>query len=112
MPLAIRDEPLPLVEDENDNGLIKIRGTRITLDIVVTAFLAGETAEEIVEQYDTLSLADVYSVVGYYLHHRAEVNEYLRVRREEANALRQEIERRIPRDGLRERLLARRATQP
>jgi hypothetical protein len=29
------------------------------------AFLEGATAEEIVEQYPSLQLADVYSVIGY-----------------------------------------------
>lgn len=106
MPLALREQPVPLVQDES--GVIKVRGTRITISLVLNAFLEGNTAEEIVDQYDTLALADVYSIIAFYLNNRAEVDEYLRSRREHAEQLREEIEKKFPRAGRRERLLARR----
>lgn len=45
-------------------------------------FEAGAAPEEIVEQLDTLSLADVYLVRGYCLRHADEVRKYLRERAE------------------------------
>ncbi|MEO0869309.1 MAG: DUF433 domain-containing protein, partial [Cyanobacteria bacterium J06642_11] len=40
----------------------------------------GATAEEIVEQYPSLQLADVYSVISYYLRRKTEVDAYLKIR--------------------------------
>lgn len=57
-------ETLPLEMDAH--GVIRVGKTRVTLDTVVAAFDEGATAEEIVQQYPTLLLADVYSVIGYY----------------------------------------------
>jgi uncharacterized protein (DUF433 family) len=101
--------PLPLITDEN--GVIRISKTRVTLDTVVTAFLEGSTAEEIGEQYPSLQLADIYSVICYYLQHQAEVDIYLRERQHLALDIRQEAEKRFNPIGIRDRLLARRAQQ-
>jgi uncharacterized protein (DUF433 family) len=46
----------------------------VTLDTIVAAFDAGATAEEIAQQYSSISLADVYSVITYYLRHQTEVS--------------------------------------
>lgn len=98
---------VPLITDSK--GVIRVDGTRVTLDTVATAFRSGATAEEIVQQFPTLSLADVYQVIAYYLQHAAEVDAYLETRQKEAASLRQEIETRFDPRGLRARLLARRA---
>ena len=66
------------------------------------------TPEEIVYQYPTLRLADVYIVIGYYLQHRVEVESYLRQREQLANEVRQQNEARFEPYGVRDRLLARR----
>lgn len=50
-------EPVPLYADED--GVVRVGGTRVTLDSVVAAFRLGETAEGIVESYPALCLADV-----------------------------------------------------
>ncbi|MHC5717977.1 MAG: hypothetical protein ACYTX0_39255 [Nostoc sp.] len=42
--------PIPLVTDAN--GVVRINKARVTLDTVVTAFLKGATAEEIVRFVD------------------------------------------------------------
>jgi len=65
----------------------------------------GETPEEIALSYGSISLADVYATIAYYLRHTAEVDEYLRKREK----IRREIQPRFPTAGLRERLLARAA---
>ncbi len=67
----------------------------------------GATPEEIVEQYPVFALADVYYVIGYYLRHRAEVDEYLSQQKAIATEIRQKIEARADSTGLREKLLAR-----
>lgn len=99
-------EPPPLVEAEG--GLLRVKGTRVTLDTVVSAYQKGSTAEEIVSKYPSLKLADVYQVIGFYLRHGAEVDEYLAERHRIAAKVRAENEARCPPEGIRARLLARR----
>ncbi len=97
--------------EQTAEGVFRITGTRVTLDTVVSAFLHGATAEEIVLRYPTLSLADVYAVVGYYLQYQADVDTYLQQRQHRADLMRAEHEARFPPDGIRARLLARRAAK-
>jgi uncharacterized protein (DUF433 family) len=99
-------EPLPLAADPD--GVVRVGGTRVTLDTLVAAFREGMTPEGIVEQYPTLGLADVYSVIGYYLSHSDEVDGYLRSRQQLAADVRHENEARFDPKGIRDRLLARR----
>jgi uncharacterized protein (DUF433 family) len=97
-------ETIPLETDED--GVIRISQTRVTLDTIVTAFKDGATAEEIAQQYPTVSLADVYYVIGYYLHRKDEVEAYLRKRNQEADELQNQMEARFNPVGIRERLTA------
>lgn len=99
-------QPVPLASDAD--GVIRVAGTRVTLDTVARAFERGATAEEIVQQYPVLPLADVYSVLGYLLRHQAEVAAYLTARGEQRAAVRRENERRLDPVGIRARLLERR----
>jgi hypothetical protein len=66
------------------------------------------TPEGIVQQYPSLRLAEVYSVIGYVLNHAEEVETYLRDRQGLAQAVRRENEARFDPVGVRDRLLARR----
>jgi hypothetical protein len=66
--------------------------------------------ERIAVQYPSVSLADVCAVVGFYLRHREHVDAYLEERRRQAATVRQENERRFPPEGVRDRLMERRAT--
>jgi len=102
---AIAAHPVPLATDAD--GVIRVGGTRVTLETVVGAFEAGESAEEIAASYPALSLADVYETIAYYLRHRSDVGSYLAERRAEASAIQREIESRPGYTDLRERLLAR-----
>jgi uncharacterized protein (DUF433 family) len=104
--IAKNEEKIPLSTDRD--GVIRIGGTRVTLDTVVAAFGSGSTPEEIVQQYPSLRLADVYSVIGYFLHHREEIEEYLERRRGEATEVRKQNEQLHDTSGIRERLLSRR----
>src|SRR6267142_1789851 len=100
---------VPLREDAD--GVIRIGATRVTLDSLVKAFDEGGTAEEIVQQYPALELADVYAVIGYYLRHRELVNRYLKTKETEAARIKQENQKRFSPQSIRERLLARRNTK-
>jgi uncharacterized protein (DUF433 family) len=105
MALTLTAELVPLRTDRD--GAVRVGSTRVTLDTVVTAFHEGMTAEGIVEQYPSLRLADVYSVIGYYLSHQEEVEAYLQARETQAAQVRAENERRFSPIGVRDRLLAR-----
>ncbi len=97
-------ENVPLALDKN--GVIRMGNTRVSLDSVVAAYKTGYSAEEIVLQFDSLKLADVYSVLGYYLHHQPQLDQYLAQQDEKAYSLRKEIEARQGPSAVRERLLA------
>src|SRR5438093_3674215 len=102
-------KPPPLRVDED--GTIRVGATRVTLDTVITAFSNGASAEEIVMKYPTLDLTDVYAVITYYRWHPDEVEAYLEQRRQQAAEIRQKMEALFPPQGVRERLLARRANK-
>ena len=46
-------------------GLPCIRGTRITVSAVLGQLAAGRTAEQVIEDYPQLELADVYAALEY-----------------------------------------------
>jgi uncharacterized protein (DUF433 family) len=95
--------PLSLGSD----GVIRVAGTRVTLDTVAEAFREGSTPEEIIQQYPSLELADVYSVLGNMLRHHDEVAAYLGERAENRSAIGVENERKFNPEGIRARLSAR-----
>ncbi|MEX0704916.1 MAG: DUF433 domain-containing protein [Planctomycetales bacterium] len=109
------NELLPLHADRppfrvDEGGAVRIGNSRVSLDVVVQQYENGMTPEDMVRAYDTLALADVHSVIAYYLRHRDEVRGYLKRREEEAEALRAKIETERPRVS-REELLARRSAR-
>jgi uncharacterized protein (DUF433 family) len=96
-------EKIPLRTDTH--GTIRVGATRVTLSSVIACFDRGATPEEIVDSFNTLHLADIYSIIGYYLRHEAEVKTYLKKERKEGEALRKEIEAKLPTNPLRECLV-------
>jgi len=109
MSLVIDTDPIPLKADQD--GVVRVAGTRVTLDTIVTAFQQGATPEEIAEQFPTVPLPDIYAVISFYLRHRAEVEAYLEEGRQQAEAIRRVHESCLDRQAVRDRLLARRAGQ-
>ena len=107
MVLLTAADTLPLETDAD--GVVRVSHTRVTLDTIVQAFTEGATAEEIAQQYPVVPLADIYSVIGYYLRRRAHVDAYLQERHQQADQVRQQNEARHDPAGIRERLLGRRA---
>ncbi len=98
-------EPVPLSLDSDQ--VIRVGGTRVTLETVIDTFNTGAAPEEIAYDFPVLRLDDVYAVITYYLRHRSEVESYLELRRAEAEACRKRIEKICPQDGIRDRLLQR-----
>lgn len=106
MNISLVSKPVPLHFD--GAGVLRVGGTRVSLDSVIAAFHDGATPEEIAQQYDALSLADVYAVISFYLDHTSDLNSYLAARRAQRAQLQQEIEVHHTPHGIRQRLLARR----
>ncbi len=93
-------------------GRYRVGNTRVLLDMVVHAFDDGATAEQIVQSFDSLSLADAYGAIAYYLHHRDEVHRYLAEMEKQADEIRKKFEERQGDMRLiRDRLLARKASE-
>jgi uncharacterized protein (DUF433 family) len=109
MTLATTTEVIPF--RVGADGVARVGGTRVTLDTVIAAFSDGATAEEIAQQYPSLNLADVYYVIGYYLRRPSEVEAYLRQRKAQLEVVRKQNESRFDPQGVRDRLLARRASR-
>ena len=105
MAFSIETQTVPIEADQY--GAMRIAGTRVTLDTVVAAFEQGATAEEIAQQYPSLDLADVYSVISFYLRRRSAIMDYLVRRQQQAQIMRKQNEQRFDPHGIRDRLIAR-----
>jgi uncharacterized protein (DUF433 family) len=106
---ALQIQPIPLPVALDADGVARVGGTRVTLDTLVHAFLRGATAEEIAQQYPSLSLSDIYAAISFYLQNQYAVDRYLEQRAKKAKTVREENEKRLDQDGIRERLLARKS---
>jgi len=104
MTLRIQTQAPPLEED--GDGVVRVGGSRVTLETVVHAFNEGHTAEEIVSHYPALKLADVYAVISFYLNNRAAVKDYLQQQEAAAEDVWREIESMSDVQIFRERLQA------
>lgn len=81
---------VPLRTDEH--GAIRMGNTRVLLELVIHAYYVGETPEGIVDSYPSLTTADVYAVIGYYLANREEIDAYVRERDEQADQILRDME--------------------
>lgn len=101
--------PLRLTED----GTILIADSRVSLDSVVHHYKLGASAEQIVQKFPALDLADVYAAITYYLNHEEAIEDYLNGQEAKGD----EVQKKIESDPqyqktsaeLRARLLARKA---
>jgi uncharacterized protein (DUF433 family) len=80
--------PLRLTED----GTIRIKDSRVSLDSVVYHYKLGATAEQIAQKFPTLDLADIYAAITYYLNHEEATEEYLRQQEAAGDEIQKEIE--------------------
>jgi uncharacterized protein (DUF433 family) len=104
--VAIHPIETPIRVDKD--GVLRVGQTRVLIDLVVYAYEQGSTPEEIVLQYDTLKLSDVYGAIAYYLSHPEEIAAYIAKREQTAQVVRAKFDRNDYAE-IRQRLLARRA---
>ena len=64
------------------DGDVRVGDTKVALEGIVAAYQQGYTPEEIQWCFDVVSLGEVYSVIGYYLHRKEEVEQYMQESRE------------------------------
>jgi uncharacterized protein (DUF433 family) len=109
--VALAITPLAMFLRIDDEGVARVGATRVTLDTLVASYRDGNTAEEIVQQYPTLALADVHAAIAFYLTHLSEVDAYLLERQKDAADIRHQVDQMSNQRGMRERLLARDAAR-
>ncbi|MEM7538757.1 MAG: DUF433 domain-containing protein, partial [Chloroflexota bacterium] len=90
MDLVLQTESPPLTRDKT--GAIRIGSSRVLLELVIRAFQDGATPETITQRYSTVTLAEIYSVIAYYLRHREEIDLYMIERERKAAEVRRRIE--------------------
>jgi uncharacterized protein (DUF433 family) len=72
---------------ENREGVYYVPGTRVSLDSIVYAFREGSSPEGIREDFEALSLADVYGAIAFYLDHQTDIDAYLQQRKDQWSEL-------------------------
>ena len=75
------------VEQREENYFV--RGSRVSLDSLVYGFLDGESPETIRDNFPTLTLAQVYGAIAFYLSHQVEIDAYLKAKQSSFEAARQ-----------------------
>ena len=107
--MSLMPQPVAPPIRPDESGALRVGNSRVLLELVVRAFQDGATPEVIVQRYPTVTLADVYGVIAYYLRERETVEQYLA----ERERLAVEVQKRVappPEDlaAIRERLQAQR----
>ena len=82
-------EPATKQYVELSQGDYFVTGSRVLLEVLVYEFLDGRSPETIQQSFPTLTLAQVYGAITYYLDHQAEINAYLQQRRADYEVRRQ-----------------------
>jgi uncharacterized protein (DUF433 family) len=95
----------PHLQKLSDGRARLTRVPRTRVSMIVTDYLGGWSADEILEQYPYLLPGEVYSALGYYFDHKEEIDAELT--EEKARIEQLAAKARISQAGLRERLLAR-----
>ena len=101
-------QTLPLTR--NADGVIRVVGSRVTLDSILDEFNRGASPEQIQEDFPSLTLSEIYGVIAYYLEHRGFVEDYLQEQEQAAEPTRRRAETQPGLAPLRERIRARRAS--
>jgi uncharacterized protein (DUF433 family) len=83
--LRFEATPCPVVLGAD--GVIRVRGTAVELELLVGAFDAGATPGQISHHCPSLSLASIHAVIGYVLTQREGVDRYLRQRADVSRAV-------------------------
>jgi uncharacterized protein (DUF433 family) len=68
-------DSVPLVQW--DDGSVRVRNSRVTLDTIVIQMQVGDTAAEIHEDFPTVSVLQIEEILRWYFDNKAEVDEFL-----------------------------------
>jgi uncharacterized protein (DUF433 family) len=60
-----------------EDGALRIAGTRVGLATVVACYQGGESPEKIAEEFPTVSLAQVYGAIAYYLENKKLIEDFI-----------------------------------
>jgi uncharacterized protein (DUF433 family) len=71
------------------DGAYRVTGSRVSLDSVVYSFWQGDSPETIAQNFPTLTLAQVYGALAFYLSRQDEVDAYLKAGEAEYEQARQ-----------------------
>ena len=63
---------------EKQDDTFRVKGSRVSLDSVIIAFLRGASPESIQRSFPTISLEAVYGAIAFYLANQNEIDEYLK----------------------------------
>ena len=96
---------VPLVQLEN--GAVRVRGSRVTLETIVHRMQMGYTAEEINDSFPTVSVTQIQEILAWYYDNKTHADEYLQEIEEEGQRLQQWAESQPGYKERREELLRR-----
>lgn len=70
--------PMPVPLRWAEGGLVvRLKDSRISLDVIVSRYRRGYTPEMIVDSYPWLELSDIYLIIAFYLRNKESVHDYL-----------------------------------
>lgn len=72
---------------------IRVKGTRVSIEILLDEFNQGVSPEKIQQDYPSVTREQVYAAITYYLHNQQEIDSYMRKSRETAEKNYQEWRR-------------------
>ena len=81
------DHPHIVMTEGFVGGRPRIKGSRISVELVAALFRAGDTPDDIRDMYSHVSLAAIYDAIAYYLDHPEETDALLAERDEAARDL-------------------------
>lgn len=69
---------------------MRVKGTRVGIEHILSAYLAGSLPEEIAVEFPTITLEQIHGVIAYYLRNQADVDAYVARWRNRSRKLRTE----------------------
>lgn len=89
------------------DGSIRVKGTRLPIDRIIYAHKNGECPEDIFESFpsNVYTVADIYSIVAYYLTNKERFEKYLAKREKEAFEIKNSVEPTANYEDNRQRLI-------
>jgi uncharacterized protein (DUF433 family) len=94
---------------QDDDGTLRLQGSRVTVDALIAAYRRGDTPDQIHEGFPSLSVDEIQKAIDWYLANRNDVDNYLKDRVVQAESMRRCIESRPDQAALREMLRERRS---